>query len=60
MDAGWFLGEIAKMFWHARHPRLRKARPSVPQVSPPTSASSDAPRADAPDRIVVHAIRTFC
>jgi hypothetical protein len=26
MDAGWFLGEIAKMFWHDRHPRLRKAR----------------------------------
>lgn len=37
MDACWFLemfAEIAKGFSHDRHPRLRKRRSSVPQVSP--------------------------
>ena len=43
MDACWFVEmfvEIAKLFWYDRHPRqvagLRKARPSVPQVPPPS------------------------
>lgn len=35
MDACWFLVEIAKVFWYDRHPRLRKGKPSVPQVPPP-------------------------
>jgi hypothetical protein len=35
MDACWFLAEIAKVFWYDRHPRLRKGKPSVPQVPPP-------------------------
>ncbi|HEV2156329.1 hypothetical protein [Bradyrhizobium sp.] len=41
MDACWFLEmfvEIAKLFWYDRHPRrearLRRGRPSVPQVRP--------------------------
>jgi len=35
MDACWFLAEIVKVFWSDRHKRLRKGRPSVPQVPPP-------------------------
>ncbi|MCP3399752.1 MULTISPECIES: hypothetical protein [unclassified Bradyrhizobium] len=35
MDVCWFLAEIVKVFWYDRHPRLRKGRPSVPQVPPP-------------------------
>ena len=35
MNACWFLAEIVKVFWYDRHPRLRKGRPSVPQVPPP-------------------------
>jgi len=44
MDACWLLemfAEIAKVFWCDRHPRLRKSRPSVPQV-PPRWKSEDA------------------
>jgi hypothetical protein len=44
MDACWFIemfAEIAKVFLYDRHPRLRKGRPSVPQV-PPRSKSDDA------------------
>ncbi|MGY4437036.1 hypothetical protein ACVWWO_009513 [Bradyrhizobium sp. F1.13.1] len=44
MDACWFLemfAEIAKVFWYDRHRRLRKGRPSLPQVSP-RSKSEDA------------------
>jgi len=51
MDECWFLAEIAKVFWYDRHPRLRKAKPSVPQVQPPGSTSADAASRDegAPD-----------
>ncbi|UPK30818.1 hypothetical protein [Bradyrhizobium sp. 195] len=45
MDACWFLAEIAKVFWCDRHPRLRKGKPSVPQV-PPGSTSPDASSPD--------------
>ncbi|MGY8631769.1 hypothetical protein RAD15_04610 [Bradyrhizobium sp. 14AA] len=44
MDAGWFVEmfvEIAKVFSHDRHPRLRKGKPSVPPV-PPRSTSEEA------------------
>jgi hypothetical protein len=44
MDACWFIemfAEIAKVFLYDRHPRLRKGRPSVPQVQP-RSKSDDA------------------
>ncbi|MCJ9702198.1 MULTISPECIES: hypothetical protein [unclassified Bradyrhizobium] len=46
MDACWFLAEIAKVFWYDRHPRLRKGKPSVPQVPPPGSTSPDASSPD--------------
>lgn len=32
MDVCWYLAEIAKVFWYDRHPRLRRGKPSVPQV----------------------------
>ena len=35
MDACWFLVEIAKVLRYDRHPRLRKGKPSVPQVLSP-------------------------
>ncbi|WP_256466818.1 hypothetical protein [Bradyrhizobium sp. 149] len=43
MRAGFLemLVEIAKVFWYDRHPRLRKGRPSVPQV-PLRSKSEEA------------------
>ncbi|WP_298243427.1 hypothetical protein [uncultured Bradyrhizobium sp.] len=47
MDACWFLAEIAKVFWYDRHPRLRKGKPSVPQVPAPASTSPDAKSSDA-------------
>lgn len=47
MNACWFLAEIAKVFWYDRHPRLRKGKPSVPQVPPPGSKSPDASSPDA-------------
>ncbi|MBB4378197.1 hypothetical protein GGD66_000666 [Bradyrhizobium sp. CIR48] len=48
MNACWFLAEIAKVFWYDRHPRLRKGKPSVPQVPPPGSKSPEASSPDAP------------
>ncbi|QOZ77219.1 hypothetical protein XH83_18240 [Bradyrhizobium sp. CCBAU 53351] len=50
MDECWFLAEIAKVFWYDRHPRTRKARPSVPQV-PPTSADAASSDATFPETI---------
>ncbi|WP_100176798.1 hypothetical protein [Bradyrhizobium nitroreducens] len=47
MDACWFLAEIAKVFWYDRHPRLRRGKPSVPQVPAPASTSPDAKSSDA-------------
>ncbi|WP_198293765.1 hypothetical protein [Bradyrhizobium sp. WSM2793] len=46
MNACWFLVEIAKVFWYDRHPRLRKGKPSVPQVPPP---GPKPPEASSPD-----------
>ncbi|MBB4359265.1 hypothetical protein GGD65_000263 [Bradyrhizobium sp. CIR18] len=46
MNACWFLVEIAKVFWYDRHPRLRKGKPSVPQVPPP---GPKPPVASSPD-----------
>ena len=48
MDACWFLEmfvEILKLFWYDRHPRrqarVRNGKPSVPQVPPPRSQSTE-------------------
>lgn len=41
MDVCWYLAEIAKVFWYDRHPRLRKGKPSVPQVPPPVPKSDE-------------------